>query len=93
MRSNRVQEVTREVLAEVGFEPFWKPVDKVMACLSWGEGEQLLLVKSTAWDGATEGRMETIFRCTAYLNNKRVRTFFAGANPLEPLMGECSTRE
>ena len=58
-----------------------------------GEGEQLLLVRSTAWDGATEGRMETILRCTDYLNHKRVRTFFARADPLEPLIGECFTRE
>ena len=68
--------MTADDFSEVGFEPYWRPVDKLIGCLSWGEGEQLLCVKSTAWDGVVEGRLETILRCTNFQNLRRVRFFF-----------------
>ena len=92
-RSENVKNVTKNDLSDVGFEPYWKPVDKLIGTLSWGEGEQLLLVKSTSWDGATEGRLETILKCTDFQNLRRVWSFFSRANPLDPLIGECLSRE
>ena len=53
----------------------------------------MLLVKSTAWDGATGGRLETILRCTDFQNLRRVRSFSSRANLLDPLIGECSSCE
>ena len=92
-RSENVKNVTKNDLSDVGFEPYWKPVDKLIGTLSWGEGEQLLLVKSTSWDGATEGRLETILKCTDFQNLRRVWSFFSRANPLDPLIGECLSCE
>ena len=39
-----------------------------------------------AWDGAPEGRVETILKITGNLNKNLVRNFFARPNPLEPLV-------
>ena len=57
-----------------------------------GQEEKLFLLHTTAWDGATEGRLGTILKYIDNLNKKLVGNFFARPNPLEPLAAECRTR-
>ena len=79
VRSPVIKNLARNQLCEEGFGKFWAPV------------ERLGLLHTTAWDGATEGRLETMLKNTAHLNKKLVRNFFASPKPLEPLVAECST--
>ena len=62
-----------------------------MGCVEWGLEEKPFLLYSTAWDGATEGRLETILNNADHLNKTLVRNFFTRPNPPEPLVAECST--
>ena len=85
LRSREVHLVIRDTLKSEGFDDYWSPVDRLDGCLQWGAGEKLLVFNTTPWDGACEGRWETILRCTEHTNKKLVRDFFIGSTqPTRP---------
>ena len=86
VRSPEIKNLTRDRLHEEGFDKFWAPVKRLVGCVKWAKN---FLLHTTAWDGATEGRLETILNNTDHLNKKLVRNFFVRPNPLEPLVAEC----
>lgn len=50
---------------------------------------EVLIVNTSPWDGAVNGRCETTIRCTEPWNKQRVRDFLRGVNPLYAVVSEC----
>ena len=90
VRSPEIKNLTRNQLRQEGYDKFWASVERLVGCVEWGIDEKLFLLHTTAWGGATEGRLATVLNNTNHLNKTLVRNFFARPNPLEPLVAECS---
>ena len=91
VRSPEIKNLTRDQLRQEGHDKFWAPVERLIGCVEWGINEKLFLLHTTAWDGAIEGRLETILNNIDHLNKKLVKNFFARPNPLQPHVAECTT--
>ena len=59
----RSAQVTLPALSQSGFDGWWSPMEKPFGCMHIGS-TNILLVRSTTWDGAPDGRLGAIMRDT-----------------------------
>ena len=58
-----IAHVSLLALSQQGFDGWWNPMEKLLGCMHLGS-HNVLLVHSTAWDGAPDGRLGAIMRGT-----------------------------
>ena len=59
----RLHSVSLDALSRDGFDGWWSPMEKLWGCMHLGDCN-VLLVRTTAWDGAPGGRLQAIMRDT-----------------------------
>mmetsp|Transcript_24075 Transcript_24075/g.43380 ORF Transcript_24075/g.43380 Transcript_24075/m.43380 type:complete len:129 (-) Transcript_24075:140-526(-) len=80
MRSPNIANFTCTLVDDEGFTGWWSRVDRFVGVLTLYSTE-VLIVNTSPWDGAVNGRHETIIRCTEPRNKQRVRDFLMGLTP------------
>ena len=77
--------VTRGSLYDIGFSPWWQPMDKM--CAAFGVGDFYIHTCYTeAWDGILGGGPEVILRDTPRHNQGLVTYFFRLFGPLRAIL-------
>ena len=83
----RLHSVSLNALSRVGFDGWWSPMEKQWGCMHLGD-YNILLVRSTAWDGAPGGWLQAIMRDIPRKDQGRLRDFFRDYNHLPGVVGE-----
>ena len=91
MRAPQIPFLTAKTLNTEGFEGRWPPLDRLVGVLTvFHMG--MLFVHTLPWDGAVNGRVETIIRCTKNYNGQLVRNFLRDYRSRYCVVSECLRR-
>ena len=85
----RIALVSLPALSQSGFDGWWSPMEKLFGCMHMGE-LNILLVRSTAWDGAPDGRLGAIMRDTLRRDQQVTREMFKDYKQLPCVLAEIS---
>ena len=91
MRAPQIPFLTAKTLNTEGFVGRWPPLDRLVGVLTvFHMG--MLFVHTLPWDGAVNGRVETIIRCTKNYNGQLVRNFLRDYRSRYCVVSECLRR-
>ena len=85
----RIAKVSLPALSQSGFDGWWSPMEKLFGCMHIGDSN-ILLVRSTAWDGAPDGRLGAIMRDTLRRDQQLTRQLFKDYQQLPCVLAEVS---
>ena len=85
----RIAQVSLPALSQSGFDGWWSPMEKMFGCMHIGEFN-ILLVRSTAWDGTPDGRLGAIMRDTLRRDQQVTRQLFKDYQQLPCVLPEIS---
>ena len=87
LRSPTIPLVTIDDLNEGGYTKWWSPVDRLLGTFETSYGN-IHLVNTLPWDGAPNGRVDSILLDTEPKNKSRVRDFLRDVKPLYSIVSE-----
>ena len=85
----RIAQVSLPVLSQSGFDGWWSPMEKMFGCMHIGS-TNILRLRSTAWDGAPDGRLGAIMRDTLRRDQHVTRDVFKDYQQLPCVLAEIS---